>query len=222
MKIKIKNNWDSITWNEYEQIEQILNANIPAEYKTVHLISVLAGMSLDEVESIPINQFQRLLPALEFLDTTPQTRSHRFEYTINGRTYEFRGKLEEITTAQYIDYRAYMDKEEKDVVELMSAFMIPKGHEYNDGYDMELVRNDIKDMEWLDIRAASFFFRIQLSAYILILKSSLVKSLKKTKKLKDKKQLKEEIKQVEESLNNTAYYLLFSEYVQNRIPDLIK
>ena len=220
MKISIKNSWESLTWNEYEQLEQILNADIPTDYKTVHIVSVLSGLSVDEIEALPISQFQKFLPALDFLNTEPETHHHKFEYTINGREYEFKGKIDEITTAQYIDYRSYMEKEQKDVIELMSAFMIPKGHEYNDGYDMDVVKNDIKDMCWLDIRACTFFFRIQLAAYILILKSSLVKSMKKTKK--NRKQKKEEIKQVEESLNNMVYYLLYSEFVNARILDSIQ
>lgn len=220
MKISIKNSWESLTWNEYEQLEQILNADIPNDYKTVHIVSLLSGLSIDEIEALPISQFQKFFPALDFLNTEPETHHHKFEYTINGREYEFKGKVDEITTAQYIDYRSYMEKEQKDVIELMSAFIIPKGHEYNDGYDMDAVKNDIKDMCWLDIRACTFFFRIQLAAYILILKSSLVKSMKKTKK--NKKQKKEEIKQVEESLNNMVYYLLYSEYVNAQILNSIQ
>lgn len=211
MEITIKNNWDDITWKEYEQIEQILNTDIPSDYKAVHLISVLTGKSVEELEVLPISQFQKFLPALEFLQTEPETHTHQFEYTVNGREYDFRGKIEEITTAQYIDYRAYMSEEDKDVIKLMSVFLIPKGHDYNDGYDMEQVKSDIGDMCWLDVRAASFFFRIWLSCYTLILKSSLQKTLKKTMKgktLKEKKEIKKQIQELEVSFNNSASSLL--------------
>lgn len=224
MEITIKNNWDDITWKEYEQIEQILTTDIPSDYKAVHLVSVLTGKPVDELEVLPISQFQKLLPSLEFLQTQPETHYHQFEYSINGREYEFKGKLDEITTAQYVDYRTYMDKEDKDVVELMSAFMIPKNHDYNDGYDMEQVKSDIGDMCWLDVRAAAFFFKIQLAAYILILKSSLVKDLKKEmkkeKNYKEKMILKHKIKMLEESFNNSVSSLLSSRSAKNPIPPL--
>ena len=206
MKIEIKSSWDEITWREYEQIEQILNADIPSDYKTVHLVSILIGKSVEFVESLPVTQFAKLTPYLDFLYTESETHYHKFEYTVNGREYRFVGKIDEITTAQYIDYRTYTQAEVKDVIDLMSVFMIPKGHEYNDGYDMEQVKSDIGDMCWLDIRACAFFIRLWLAAYILTMKSSLVKSMKKTKT--DHKRIKE----LEESLNNTAYYLLSAEY----------
>lgn len=217
MDITIKNSWEDITWSEYTQIEQILNTDIPSDYKAVHLVSVLTGISVDELERLPISQFQRLLPALDFLYTEPDTHVHQFEYTVNGRQYKFTGKIDEITTAQYIDYRSYMEKDDKDVVELMSAFMIPVGHDYNDGYDMEQVRNDIGDMCWLDVRAAAFFFRLWLASYITIFKSSLMAELKQQKKtLKTKqevKQLKQQMKELETSLDSSVWSLLFSESV---------
>lgn len=225
MKITIKNSWDSITWREYEQLEQILSTDIPADYKTVHIVSLLTGIPLEDVEKLPISQFQKLLPALDFLQTEPETRTHKFEHTINSREYEFKGKLQEITTAQYIDYRTYISEEDKDIVKLMSVFLIPKGHEYNDGYDMAQVINDINDMCWLDLRAAAFFFRIQLAAYILILKSSLEKSLKKTKKgktQKERKQIQQDIAQMEEYLNNSASFLLYSGSANIQMTDLIR
>lgn len=221
--LTIKNSWDEITWKEYEQLEQILNTDIPSDYKSVHLIAVLTGLSVEEIENLPITTVQRLMPHLDFLYTEPETHTHQFEYTINGRVYDFKGKLDEITTAQYIDYRSYMEEENKDVVKLMSVFLIPVGHEYNDGYDIEQVQSDISDMCWLDVRAAAFFFRLQLAAYILILKSSLETTLKATMKGKNrrqKKQIQKDIKAMQESFNNTAYCLLSSESASTAIQPL--
>lgn len=215
MKITIKNSWDSLSWKEYEQIEQIINADIPSDYKAVHLISILTGLEIEQIESLPITEIQKLIPALEFLKSEPETHKHKFEYTVNGRDYIFRGKLDEISTAQYIDYRTYMSEENKDIVKLFSCFLIPKGHEYNDGYDIEQVKSDIEDMCWLDVRAAAFFFRIQLAAYILILKSSLQKTLKGTPATKEQR------KEVEASLNSMVYSLLYSRSANIHIPTSI-
>ena len=159
MEITIKNNWDEITWKEYEQIEQILNTDIPSDYKTIHLVSVLTGKSVDEIEKLTVTQFTKLAEHLKFLETESETHTHKFKYTINGREYDFKGKLEEITTAQYIDYRAYMNEEDKDVIKLMSVFLIPNGHDYNDGYDMIKVKEDIKQLPITVANSLSFFNR---------------------------------------------------------------
>lgn len=211
MTIKIKNNWDEITWRQYEQLEQILSSDIPSDFKTVHIVSLLTGLSVNQVENMQVTEFQKLLPHLEFLNTEPETHYHKFEYTINDREYIFKGKIDEITTAMYIDYSAYMKEENKDVVKLLSVFLIPKGHEYNDGYDMEQVQSDIGDLCWLDVRAMSFFFRLWLATYMDILKSSLQKSLKKTMKGKtraEKKEIKKQIKELTDSFHSSELFLL--------------
>lgn len=212
--LTIKNSWDEITWREYEQLEQILNTDIPESYKSVHLLSILTGVPAEDIEDMPIATVQKLIPHLDFLYTEPETHAHQFEYTVNDHEYDFKGKLDEITTAQYIDYRSYMDEENKDVVKLMSVFLIPKGHEYNDGYDMGQVQSDIGDMCWLDVRAAAFFFRLQLSAFILTLRSYLAKTMKKAKAKKP------EIKRVKDHLDNMVYSLLYSESASTAIQPL--
>lgn len=214
MKVKIKSTWDEITWKEYEQIEQVLTTDIPSDYKAVHLVSLLTGLAVEDIECLPITEFQKFIPVLEFLQTEPVTRTHQFEYTVNGREYVFRGQLNDITTAQYVDYSTYMKDDNKDVVKLFSCFLIPKDHEYNDGYNMGQVWSDIGDMCWLDVRAAAFFFRIQLAAYTLILKSSLKRTMKKAKAKKP------EIKQMEESLDSMVYSLLYSGCVNAETPNL--
>lgn len=218
--ITIKNSWDEITWKEFEQLEQILIADIPQHYKTVHLISVLTNKSVEEIELLPITEFQKMLPHIEFLTTEPEPHKHKFEYEINGRQYDFKGEFYNLTTAQYVDYRSYMEEDTRDITKLMSVFIIPKGHEYNDGYDIEQVKNDIGDMCWLDVRACTFFFRILLGAYILTLKSSLVTEMKKDKTI-PKKQRKMDIKRVEESFNNSVSSLLSLGYVSILSPRLM-
>lgn len=215
MNITIKSSWDEITWKEYEQIEQIIGADVPADYKAVHLIAILTGKTVDEIEDLPISQFKQLVSNIEFLYTEPKHRLHKMEYTINGRDYVFKGVVNEITTAQYIDYRTYIQEDTIDVVKMFSCFLIPKGHEYNDGYDINQVMSDINDMCWLDVRAASFFFKIQYAAYILILKSSLLRTMKETKATKEQR------KQVAQHLDNMVSCLLYSKSANTQIPTLI-
>ena len=42
-QITIKTGWEAITLKEFEQIDQIVHADIPADYKAVKLLSVLSG-----------------------------------------------------------------------------------------------------------------------------------------------------------------------------------
>ena len=74
---------------------------------------------------------------------------------VNGREYYFDGLLGKITTAQYIDFQNY--QKNNDEQKSFSVFIIPKGHKYNDGYDIEQVFNDILDVPVPVLFSASFF-----------------------------------------------------------------
>lgn len=180
-KISIKNNWDSITYSEFEQLVQILASDIPEHYKTVNLISLLSGWSIDELEDLPVTVFQSLIPALDFLNEMPKEIKHKNEYEVNGRKYILQADVDKICTAQFLDYTNYVKEENISVTKLASVFLIPEGCKYGEGYDINQVIYDIGCMHFLDVKAVAFFLQLQYAAYLQIMITSLEGKMKKMK-----------------------------------------
>lgn len=205
-KIKIKNSWESLTYGEYMQLVQIGEANIPENYKTTHLLSILTGESVEDIESLQITTFMKLVPHLQFLNEKPKDVEHKNEYEVNGRKYIVQADVDKICTAQFLDYSSYIkekyDTNGPNTVKLASCFLVPEGHKYGDGYDINRVWNDITDMSFLDVKALAFFFKIQYAAYILISTDSIDRMMRKMKISK-----KERRKSITH-LNNMARSLL--------------
>ena len=202
----MKNSWNQVTVNEFIQLEQLLQADIPESYRTSHVVALLTGKSLDEIESLTAVAYTALARQLSFISEEPKYNELKDEYIINDRKYVLKADLTQISTAQYIDYQNYMKEEEKDVTKLLSCWLIPDGKEYGDGYDMKTVIEDMGELPLQDSLAICFFFRMQLGAFILILKDSLIKNLKTLRKT-EKRIKKEQIKQLEEFLLNMGYSL---------------
>ena len=160
-KIKIKNSWESLTYGDYMQLVQIGEANIPENYKTTHLLSILTGEKVEDLESLQITTFMKLLPHLQFLNEKPKDIEHKNEYEVNGRKYIVQADVDKICTAQFLDYSSYIkekyDTSGPNTVKLASCFLVPEGHKYGDGYDINQVWNDINDMSFLDVKALAFF-----------------------------------------------------------------
>jgi hypothetical protein len=201
-KITIKNSWESLTFAEFEQLIQISDAEIPETYKTAHLISILTGLSVDEVESLPIPIYMKLTPALAFLNTTPPEIKHKNEYTVNGRKYIVHAEVDKICTAQFLDYTGYGKDKPVSTTKMASCFLVPEGHKYGDGYDIAQVWFDIGCMNFLDVKALSFFLQHQYAAYLLISNDYINRMMKKMKVPKKKRQ--ESLRH----LNNMARSLL--------------
>lgn len=199
-EISMVNSWEEMTISQFIEIQQILFADISDTYKSVNLVSVLTGISVDELEDYNVNLYSRLNNQLNFLHNQVPTVNHKDVYEVNGTKYILKADLTNISTAQYVDYQSYL--QENNPVKLASVWLIPEGYQYNDGYDMNKVWNDISQMKLIDIKAISFFFKKQLAAFILIMKGSSKKRMKKEKKSKA------EIRQMETLYNNMAYFHL--------------
>ena len=207
-KIRIKNSWESLTYGEYMQLVQIGEAEIPENYKTTHLLSILTGEDVEKIEALPVTSFMKLTPHLQFLNETPKDVKHKEEYEVNGHKYIVQAEVDKICTAQFLDYSSYIkekyDSNGPNTVKLTSCFLIPEGHTYGDGYDIKQVWNDINDMSFLDVKALAFFLQLQYAAYILISNDCIDRQMKKMGIPK-----KERLKSITH-LNNMARSLLSS------------
>lgn len=200
--MNIKNTWEELTFNEVLQIQQIISADINDTYKASNILAVLAGVEVDVIEDLPIHKFSSLLPNIEFLHNDPPKCNHQDAYDINGHKYCLSANITDITTAQYIDYQSYMKEENPDLCKITSVFLIPDGHKYNDGYDIEQVWKDVGDMLYIDVMALAFFLRKQYALYTMITTDFLSEAMKR------KKVSKKEIKQTLLPLDNMALSLL--------------
>lgn len=168
-----------MTWNDitYRQLLDIREAaNIEDENDRV--FAIMEAVFGEDVLNLPLKDFNEKCKELQFLQSSIPNNLHVKNIKVNGREYYFDGLLGKITTAQYIDFQNY--QKANDEVKTFSVFIIPKGHKYNDGYDMEQVFNDILDVPAPILFSASFFFIRQFELFIRIFRRYSIKSMKKT------------------------------------------
>lgn len=172
-------NWKDIT---YRQLLALRNA-ADIEDETEKLCTIAQIVFGEDVLNLPLKEFNEKCKELSFLETVPANNLTVKSVKVNGREYYFDGLLGNITTAQYIDFQNW--QKANDDVKSFSVFIIPKGHKYNDGYDMEQVFNDILDMPTPVLLSASFFFNRQFALFIRIFRRYSIKLLKKNGLPKD-------------------------------------
>ena len=207
--ITIKNNWEELTLNEVTTISSILSADVPEEMKTIEVIAILTGEDRNEIENLPIFTFRKLANHLDFLNNPPeQAQLHKDYYEVNGRRYILQADIPTITAAQYIDYCNFSKEEPLDQRHLISCFLIPEGHSYNDGYDINQVWDDMGDLLFVDFQAIAFFLRRQYGLFTIVTLDYLDREAKKMKHLKkrERKSLRDQLHQ----LQNMVYSLTFS------------
>lgn len=165
--------WNNITYRQLLDIREA--ANIEDENERV--FAIMEAVFGEDVLDLPLKDFNEKCKELQFLQKEIPNDLHVKDIKVNGREYYFDGLLGKITTAQYIDFQNY--QKNNDEQKSFSVFIIPKGHKYNDGYDMEQVFNDILDIPVPVLFSASFFFSRQFELFIRIFRRYSIKQMKK-------------------------------------------
>lgn len=197
--IKLKyNDWNCISIKKFDEISDILSSmknfnDDEALEININLLSILCDVSVDEIEDLPLTEFSKLVKQTEFLKEMPKV-DIKDSYVINGKKYVLCANVSKMTTAQYIDYQTLIKNADKNVKELLSVFLIPKGKKYGE-YDLDEVINDIYNyFPIADARAVSFFFTLVLQS---LTKATLISLERRTKKELKKAKTKEEKEKIE-------------------------
>lgn len=182
-KGKKKLSWKDVTISIYEQVLDIYQRYSRAEDDTMlpyELVCAVYGKPWEWMEKMNIREANEYVKTIEFLGTKPKPKTAKDHYIINGHKYKTTFNLQNINTAQYIDFQQMADKSEEMPAEFLAIILIPEGHKYNDGYDINDVVLDIK--YFLPIEDA-----LGLSAFFLrLFQISIRRSINALRKLKKK------------------------------------
>lgn len=139
--------WDTLPLGKYltllERLDLQSDDIITDCENSVRMLAVLYDMTEEQVEALPLTDYQAMMAACEFLhQPRPEAKAENIKTPIFAENYELDAVTapEDMTTAQYIDFQTLARSEKHDLVALLSCFLIPKDCKYNTGYDLCKVR----------------------------------------------------------------------------------
>lgn len=171
--------WNNVTLLQWKQLESIHREDFEDEILyTAEIIKLF--FNVDNPMDLTPQAFQKYVEDLKFMTSPiPETKLCNV-YTINGTKYNFRGNIFEISMGQLMDVRNFSTKTPVDYAEVLSVFLIPDGHKYGDGYDMDKTLSDIETLPITDVLKLYNFFLASLLLSTDILTDYFNKELKKT------------------------------------------
>lgn len=198
--------WNDVKLYQFNKLQELLKIENEEE-KLVSICSLLMG---EDILELPVSEFNKKIKELDFLKEEIPSNVPPKKITVNGKKYYFDCLLGNVTTAQYVDFINY--SKTSDIVKMLSVFMIPEGHKYNDGgYEISDVINDIYELPITVVNDAAFFFAKQFSKFMEIFQSYSVKNLKK---LKLNKEVEKQLIKAMKSSMDLALYPLSSNFAK--------
>ena len=199
MKKEKNMTWYDVTLYQFNEIEKAVNIEDDTE-RIFRLAEIIYG---EDVTNLPLKEFNEKVKQMVFLKDEMPNKIPPKKIEVNGRKYFLDCLLGNITTAQYVDFTNHSNT--GDLSKMLSVFVIPEGHKYNDGYDMLEVINDIGMLPIPIVNSIAFFFGRQFSVFMKIFQRYSIKQIKKTNIPKEAKE--NMIKAVEKSVDLALYPL---------------
>lgn len=147
MKDDIIRDYGHCPLGKYLRVCAICREDLDDLTRQARIIGVLADLNESEVYDMPLAEYREWAAALAFLED-PDARPERI-----ARAYRL-GDMElcpvtdirKITAGQYIDFQQYAAQGNEDnFPEMLSVLLVPKGCEYNRGYDIAEVQRAIRE-----------------------------------------------------------------------------
>ena len=193
MEIK-KKSFKDINLKDYKKIVEISTRELDSDLeKDIAVLAVLCDCNEDDIYNMPLNELKSLLNQIEWVTGYNYTPANKLpnKLKIDGIEYTINPDINKFTVAQYMDFQNFWDKRNEYMGNLLAVFIIPKGHKYNEGYDVMELADRLEEVFSLDDwNNVCFFF---LKTWWNSIKHSLISSdleLKKMLKTKNQKNRK--------------------------------
>lgn len=179
-------NWNTLKLRQFEAIDDLQKEDLSDDEKFIRTVAILNDMDIEKVENMPLAGFRNLDSDMSFMVDTPRQVKFPSKYVLNGHTYILNSDLKKFTVAQYIDFQEFVKGRFKTST-VLTVFLIPEGHTYNDGYDMVEVIRDMGELDMISVNSITLFFSLSLKSLML---GMLAYFDKKVKRMKEKEREK--------------------------------
>ena len=143
----IIDNYNRLTLGKYMEIQAVSkDESLEDIDKQVQILSILTGVAEEEILHLPIGEYKELVARSQFLnpENVPYKQVAK-KYLVGDFQLIPVTDFRKLETCQYIDFQTYAPDIDKYLVEFLSVILVPKGHRYNEGYDILEVQKAIRE-----------------------------------------------------------------------------
>ena len=174
--------------------------------KNIEILAIYADTTVDSILKLRPDVVEEYFAEMSnsISSYKPSNSKHPKKIKINDQVYTINYNIGKLNMAQYIDFQQIIVKKNylENLPALLSIFIIPKGHKYNDDYDIIELRNILENNITLDEALSIIFFSKMKSISLIKLKLLYYRSMLKIMRWTTKdKQTKEMLRMTENQLS---------------------
>lgn len=206
MKLKYNSPGDLPLAKYLKTLEIFNDASLSDLDKNIEILAIYADTTVDNIlklrPDVVEEYFAEMSNSISSYKSSNSKRPKKIK--INDQVYTINYNIGKLNMAQYIDFQQIIVKKNylENLPALLSIFIIPKGHKYNDDYDIIELRNILENNITLDEALSIIFFSKMKSISLIKLKLLYYRSMLKIMRWTTKdKQTKEMLRMTENQLS---------------------
>ena len=174
MKIKY-NSPGELPLSKYLKTLEIFNDKYLSDLdKNIEILAIYADTTVDAILKLLPDEAGMYMAEMSDVISSykPSNSKHPKKIKINDQVYNVNYNIGKLNMAQYIDFQQTIVNKNylENLPALLSIFIIPKGHKYNDDYDILELRNILENNITLDEALSIVFFLKTKSISLIKLK----------------------------------------------------
>ena len=174
--------------------------------KNIEILAIYADTTVDSILKLRPDVVEEYFAQMSnsISSYKPSNSKRPKKIKINDQVYTINYNIGKLNMAQYIDFQQIIVKKNylENLPALLSIFIIPKGHKYNDDYDIIELRNILENNITLDEALSIIFFSKMKSISLIKLKLLYYRSMLKIMRWTTRdKQTKEMLRMTENQLS---------------------
>ena len=174
MKLKY-NSPGELPLSKYLKTLEIFNDKYMSDLdKNIEILAIYTDTTVDDILKLRPEEVGVHLADMSNVISSykPSNSKHPKNIKINDQVYNVNYNIGKLNMAQYIDFQQTIVNKNylENLPALLSIFIIPKGHKYNDDYDILELRNILENNMTLDEALSIVFFLKTKSISLIKLK----------------------------------------------------
>ena len=174
MKIKY-NSPGELPLSKYLKTLEIFNDKYLSDLdKNIEILAIYADTTVDDILKLLPDEAGMYMAEMSDVISSykPSNSKHPKKININNQVYNVNYNIGKLNMAQYIDFQQTIVKKNylENLPALLSIFIIPNGHKYNDDYDILELRKVLENNITLDEALSIIFFLKTRSISLIKLK----------------------------------------------------
>ena len=206
MKLKYNSPGDLPLAKYLKTLEIFNDASLSDLDKNIEILAIYADTTADSILKLRPDVVEEYFAEMSnsISSYKPSNSKRPKKIKINDQVYTINYNIGKLNMAQYIDFQQIIVKKNylENLPALLSIFIIPKGHKYNDDYDIIDLRRILENNITLDEALSIIFFSKMKSISLIKLKLLYYRSMLKIMRWTTKdKQTKEMLRMTENQLS---------------------